>query len=82
MKNNLDGCHLVLQRSAPAGRLKRDFISIKLRDGRDLELHTPQGYRMSPIELPRVILDDFLRASFVKQNVPQGAYGNGGVDYP
>jgi hypothetical protein len=63
-------CHLRLERSVPAGRLKCDFISIRLDDGRALALRTPQGFKKSPIELPRAILDDYLRASLVRQNGP------------
>jgi len=59
-----------LERSVPAGRLKCDFISIRLDDGRALALRTPQGFKKSPIELPRAILDDYLRASLVRQDGP------------
>ena len=55
--------YLLLERSTPVGRLKRDFISIKCSDGRDLELASPQGYRVCPVELPRAVLDDFIRAT-------------------
>jgi hypothetical protein len=61
-------CHLVLERSFPFGRLKRDFITIKDSNGRDLELTTPQGFKRSPIELPPEMLDDFIRWRFVEQD--------------
>jgi hypothetical protein len=59
-----------LERSIPAGRLKCDFISIRLDDGRALALRTPQGFKKSTMELPRAILDDYLRASLVRQDGP------------
>jgi hypothetical protein len=31
-------------------------------------LSTPQGFRVSPIQVPPEILDQFLRASFVRQD--------------
>jgi hypothetical protein len=72
-----NGCHLRWERSVPAGRLnKRDVISIMLDDGRALELSTPQGFRVSPIQVPSEILDQFLRASFVRQHGPAQADGS------
>jgi hypothetical protein len=71
-KNN---CHVVFERGAPAGRLKCDFISIKAPDRRDFELSTPRGFRACPVELPREILDDYLRASFIKQDGPEDENG-------
>jgi hypothetical protein len=68
-------CYLLLERSTPAGRMKRDFISIKCNDGRDLSLQTAR-YRVSPVELPRAVLDDFIRASFVKQDGPEAEDGS------
>jgi hypothetical protein len=63
-------CHLVFEKGAPAGALKRDFISLKRRDGRDLALSTPQGYQACPVELPRSIFDDFLAASLIRKGGP------------
>jgi len=57
------GRYALLERGAPIGRLKRDFISIKEADGTDIDLRDDRGRRYIP-ELPRIILDDFLRASF------------------
>jgi hypothetical protein len=51
-----DDRYIVFERSTPVGRLKNDFITIKSRDGRDL------------VELPRVIFDDMLAASFIHQD--------------
>lgn len=61
-------CYVVLERAAPRGRLKRDLASLKLNDGRDVMLQTPQGYTRCPLELPIVILDDFLCASLIYQD--------------
>jgi hypothetical protein len=68
-------CYVVLERSFPAGRLKRDLVTIKDSNGRDLELMTPQGFKRSPIELPREMLDDFIRWRFVEQDGPQDRDG-------
>ena len=69
-----NNCHIVLERGAPAGRLKRDFISIKAHDGRDFELSVPQGFRVCPVQLPCEILNDYLRQSFPED-------GNGRITY-
>jgi hypothetical protein len=69
-------CYILLERATPVGRLKRDFISIKSRDGRDFELRTPTGYRACPVQLPRDTLDDYLRASLVSQDGPADAEGS------
>ena len=66
-----NNCYVLFERSVPVGRLKRDFISIKHSDGRDLALSNAQGYRVCPVELPRAILDDYLRHSFIKQDGPE-----------
>jgi hypothetical protein len=63
-----NNCHLVLEKGAPAGRLKRDFISVKTEDGRDVSYRTLQGAFASSIEVPREILDDFIQASLLKQD--------------
>jgi hypothetical protein len=63
-------CHLMFEKGAPAGVLKRDFISLKHRDGRNLALSTPQGLLECPVELPRSIFDDFLAARLTRQVGP------------
>lgn len=67
--------HLVLERGFPRGKLKRDFISLRHRDGRAVSLRTPSGFAASPIELHPVILEDFLRARLVEQDGPEDAEG-------
>jgi hypothetical protein len=47
--------YILLERSVPHGRLKRDFIFVKLPSGKD-------------IEMQHEILSDFLRASLVAQD--------------
>jgi hypothetical protein len=60
-------CHLTFERSSPAGPLKRDLITIRHRDGRYMTLTTPLGFRKSPVELPREVFDDFVRARLIEQ---------------
>ena len=60
--------HILLERSAPRGPLKRDFISLKLPSGEDIELRTPGGFVVCPVEMPHEILSDFLDASLVAQD--------------
>lgn len=69
-------CRIVLEPAFPVGKLKRDFVSIKSRDGRPLSLSNPQGYKVCPVELPRETLDDFIRASFVEQEGPADDAGS------
>jgi hypothetical protein len=49
-----EGAYILLQRSAARGRLKRDFVSIKVPGGE--------------VEMQHEILNDFLRASLVVQD--------------
>jgi hypothetical protein len=67
--------YILSKRATPRGRLKRDYISIKTNDGRDLVLQTPAGYRHTPVELPTEILDYLLRVSFVTPHGPPDAEG-------
>jgi hypothetical protein len=61
-------CHLSFEKGAPFTDRKRDAVWIKTPDGRDLDLRLPNGYHSCPVELPRAIFDDFLRASLIKQD--------------
>jgi hypothetical protein len=61
-------CYLSFEKGVPFTDRKRDAIWIKTTDGRDLDLRLPNGYRSCPVELPRVIFDDFLRASLIEQD--------------
>ena len=61
-------CHLVFEKGVPHSDLKRDFISLKSRDGHDVSLSTPDGFTSCPVELPRAMFDDFLAASLIKQD--------------
>lgn len=61
-------CHLVFEKGAPYSDRKWDFISLKSRDGREVSLSTADGFKSSPVELPRAIFDDFLAASLIKQD--------------
>jgi hypothetical protein len=59
-------CIIVCEPSTPVGTLKNEFISIKTRAGKNVELVMPGGYRQCPVELPRIFLDDFIRANLVQ----------------
>jgi hypothetical protein len=61
-------CHLLFEKGAPYSDRKRDFISLKSREGRDVSLSTPGGLKSCPVELPRSIFDDFLAASLIRQD--------------
>ena len=64
-------CHLSFEKGVPFADRKRDAIWIKTPDGRDLDLKLPNGYHSWPVELPRAMFDDFLRASLIKQDGPE-----------
>jgi hypothetical protein len=64
------GRYLLVQRAVPRGRLKRDMITIKENDGRDMVL-SARGYTSSPVELPIPIFEDFIRANLVAQDGPE-----------
>jgi hypothetical protein len=51
----MEHAYILLERSAPRGSLKRDFVSIKLPGGKY-------------VEMPHVILSDFLEANLVAQD--------------
>ena len=60
-----EGFHLRLERATPAGRVK---ALVKDNTGRDVALTTLDGVRAFPLEMPEEILEEFLAASFVKQD--------------
>jgi hypothetical protein len=70
-KNN---CNLMFEKSAPAGRLKRERISLTTYDGRALTL-SAQGFSACPVEVPRAIFDDFRAANFIEQEGPEDSDG-------
>jgi hypothetical protein len=59
---------VLLEKGAPEGKLKKDFISLRHSDGRAVALKTPQGLNICPVELHRSIFDDFLAASLIRQD--------------
>ncbi len=58
--------YLLLERGSPRGRLKKDFVSVKMPDGKDAS-----GFTKTPVELPVEILNEFLAASLVEQDGPE-----------
>lgn len=70
-----NGCSIMFEKAVPAGKLKREVISLATHDGRYLTLSTPQGYSVCPFELPRAIFDECLTAKFIEQDGPEE--GNG-----
>jgi hypothetical protein len=66
--------HILYERGAPAGRLKRDFISIRGPNGGNIGLQA-RGFVGSALELPRAIFDDFAGQSFIRQDGPQDDEG-------
>jgi hypothetical protein len=68
-------CHIVLQPGFPRSKLKRDLIAIRNEDGRYLAATTAAGMHWSPYPIAREILDDFIRASLVKQDGGEDSEG-------
>ena len=62
---------LRLERAAPAGRLKRDLITIVGADMSPVGLALPSGFRSNRVELPHAIFYDFLAASFIEPLAPE-----------
>ena len=68
-------CYVLFENGTPLGRLKQDFISLMGPDDLAFELRTPKGDRVCPVQLPREILDDFIAASFIRQDRLEDADG-------
>jgi len=67
--------YLVLDRGAPTKRHKRERVWIGPSDGRHyLEDVSPSG-PTHRVELPRAILDDYLKASFIFADGPEDENG-------
>jgi hypothetical protein len=64
-------CCILFEKAAPAGRLKREFISLATHDGRPLCLSTPQGFSASPFQVPREIFDHCVANKFIEQDGPE-----------
>ena len=69
------GCLISFEKAAPAGRLKRDFISLCTSDGRAVDVTAPVGFSTSASELPRDTFDDFMKASFIEQDRTENSEG-------
>jgi len=59
-----NNCLILFEKSVPAGRLKRECITLTTQDGR------PVGF-----EMPRQTFDDFLAASLIEQYGREDADG-------
>jgi hypothetical protein len=70
-----NGCFILFEKAAPAGKLKREVISLTTRDGRRLSLSTPLGFTASPFTMPRDIFDECLAANFIEQDGREDADG-------
>ena len=68
-------CFILLEKAAPAGRLKREIITLTTRDGQPISMRTPSGFNSGQIELPRSIFDDYLAASLIEQDRPEDSEG-------
>jgi len=67
--------HILVEYAVPRGALKRDTITIRANDGRNVGLSTPQGFQSNAIELPRAIFNDYVQAKFVAQDNTADAEG-------
>jgi hypothetical protein len=63
-----NGCFILFEKAVPAGKLKREVISLATHDGRWLALSTPQGFSANPFTVPREIFDECLAANFIEQD--------------
>ena len=68
-------CLILFEKATPAGKLKREMITLATADGRAFGLQLPSGFRSTSVELPRPIFDDFLAASFIEQDRPEDEDG-------
>ena len=69
------GCFILFEKSAPAGKLKQEMISLATHDGRRLSLNTPQGFTASPVTIPRECFDEWHAANFIEQDGREDADG-------
>ena len=67
-------CHILYEKGPPAGRLKRDYISLKTEDGHGLAIRDLDRVDF-PIELPPEMFSDYLAARFLEQDGPEDAEG-------
>ncbi len=71
----VNACWILFEKGAPAGKLKRELISLSTYDGRPLTLTTPQGFSACPVEVPRGIFDHCLANNFIEQEGPEDSDG-------
>jgi hypothetical protein len=70
-----NGCSIMFEKGVPAGKLKREMISLANYEGRHLRMTTPQGFSVCPVEVPRAIFDDCLAKKFIEQDGPEDSDG-------
>ena len=68
------GCHILFEKGAPGGVLKKDLITVRAQDGKALELRSG-GYVSFPLQLEREEFDYWRSASFIEQDGPEDADG-------
>ena len=67
-------CLVLLEKAVPAGTLKREVISLRLADGSPAVFRSANGFIYSP-DIPRIVLDDFLRENLMVQDRPEDPEG-------
>jgi hypothetical protein len=61
---------ILIEPGFPLGKLKREFISIQVGDGRRVGL-AGNGFVSSPLQITRDVLDVLLRAKAIEQDGPE-----------
>ena len=68
------GAHLVEKQPAASSRPEEATILVKSDSGSDLEIKSA-GYWAAPLQLPRSIFDDLLKASLIREDASAGKPG-------
>lgn len=67
-----NACWILFDKAIPAGKLKRELISLATHDGRPLTLTTPRGFSACPVEVPRAIFEHLSRQQIHRTGSPRG----------
>jgi hypothetical protein len=70
-----NACCVLFEKATPAGKLKRELISLSDHNGQPLRLTTPQGFSACPVEVPREIFDHCFANKFIEQDGPEDSQG-------